>query len=290
MCAGIRGEIGSTSVNRNQPLSCMRQALLGADHPRAGGCTRAKPARNDNLEPGFRFGGGPAEQRTAFRVGRVRVAPRHTSCRYRQLTMATHTPDLSPRAPDSSPFRVWVTTDSHFFHTALSQEFGRPVDFQDRLVRAWRRSVAASDLVIHLGHVVVGSRKDEVDAHELIASLPGRKWLTLGNHDKRGFGWYMRHGWDALATAYMLELFGERILLSHEPRAWDGWFTVNIHGHFHDTDHRLHEPQYLGVLDERHRLLALEHVGYAPVLLKTFVEAHRRGGFRGGSRGGHPAC
>ena len=66
MCAGITREIGSTSVNRDQPLSCMRQALLGADHARAGGCTRAKPARNDNLEPGFRFGGGSAKQGTVF--------------------------------------------------------------------------------------------------------------------------------------------------------------------------------------------------------------------------------
>ena len=92
----------------------------------------------------------------------------------------------------------------------------------------------------------------------------------------------MRHGWDAVATAYMLDLLGERILLSHEPRPWDQWFTMNIHGYSHDTDHRLHEPQYSAILDERHCLLAMEHAGYAPILLKTFVETRGRYGRRTG--------
>ena len=104
---------------------------------------------------------------------------------------------------------------------------------------------------------------------ELLASVECRsKILIKGNHDKNSNNWYLRHGFDFVCDMIVID----DVLLSHKPQEiLPEGVTINIHGHFHDTDHRKNEPKYSKFLDPNvHKLFALEHTDLKPVKLKDF--------------------
>jgi calcineurin-like phosphoesterase family protein len=166
--------------------------------------------------------------------------------------------------------RYWLLPDPHFLHENICQWSGRPKGFEQKLFTNWNINVDPNDVVLVLGDICLG--KDE-EVHELfVKPLVGKKILVRGNHDKKSDEWYMRHGWDFVCHELRLEKFGYNLVLSHEPvsvRVGE----INGHGHFHNTDHRSQEPEYRKIRTPRtHRLLALEHHGYGPILLDTFVK------------------
>ena len=61
--------------------------------------------------------------------------------------------------------------------------------------------------------------------------------------------------------------FGVKVLFSHKPRAWDGIFDINIHGHLHDLGHR---PGERGT--RINNLISLEFMGYELISLKSILE------------------
>ena len=174
--------------------------------------------------------------------------------------------------------RIWVNADLHLFHANLVNRGFRPADFQARLVQAWQAEVAADDLVLCLGDVALAPVAQEIEAHALVATLPGRHWLAVGNHDRRSKRWYLEHGWRAVADAFSLDCYGERVLLSHEPRML-GDHTLNVHGHFHNNQHRAGDGKYshLNMTPTTHHLIVMEDVGYRPQALKTIIAQAQKG-------------
>lgn len=164
--------------------------------------------------------------------------------------------------------RIWLTADTHFGHTALVHEFcARPADYESRILRHWRDRVSADDLIIHLGDVIVGSPDIWTTLNQ---TLPGRKILVLGNHDRKSTSWYLSNGFEFCCREFVWRLYGVDILFSHEP-THEGTFDLNIHGHLHSGLHRSAQR------DERHYLVSLEETHYQPVPLKSAVEAWRGG-------------
>lgn len=175
--------------------------------------------------------------------------------------------------------KFWLTTDTHFNHDKMPLYCGRPIGFEELIIKGLSQ-IPKEDVLIHLGDVCIGK---DAYWHERLAQLPCKKWLTLGNHDHNSISWYMTHGWDFVGTEIKLNMFGKRLLLSHTPLPGD--FDLMIHGHFHNTLHRLLEKQWinpdeekrnekdLGYLTPKHKLLAIEYTDYQPVLLSKFVGA-----------------
>ncbi len=90
--------------------------------------------------------------------------------------------------------QIWLTTDTHFGHSKIIQ-WGRPNNFEDKILTALQQQTEHGDILIHLGDFCIG--KDLFWHNQYIANLPGRKhWLLLGNHDKKSTSWYIAHGWD----------------------------------------------------------------------------------------------
>lgn len=164
----------------------------------------------------------------------------------------------------------WLTTDTHFKHQMLIERGLRPKDYEERIERNWRRQVKPEDVVIHLGDLAWNGGEEKIEG------LPGRKWFVRGNHDGRSNGWYLSHGWDFVADGIRLERHGELVLLTHRPQPPDGWWTLNIHGHFHDTDFRKHEPQIAAYLTPNHILIALEKNGYQMESLDALIKRVRK--------------
>jgi len=159
--------------------------------------------------------------------------------------------------------KSWLITDLHLEHKKIIELCNRPVNYEDRIQRHWKRLVLPEVTVYCLGDIGIGN--DE-RFHEIIRSLPGKKILTKGNHDRKSDSWYESHGWDLCCEALRLDRFGKKILLSHKPALHVCGIDMNIHGHQHNMwNKELYSP------DGIRFILALEHVNYEPVLLQAFI-------------------
>jgi calcineurin-like phosphoesterase family protein len=187
---------------------------------------------------------------------------------------------------------AWLTTDTHLGHDALVEDKCRPAGFSEKIIRALRNVLKFTDVLIHLGDV---SFEREDFWNRELCSLPGKKWLVNGNHDKRSESWYLERGWDWVGNSMTLTAFGKRILLSHAPQLIEGTsmipyttpdggtgthmasfkYDLNIHGHFHDFGLEKvaeMEPHYYNLLTPRHYLISLEELNYQPIKLKRVIE------------------
>lgn len=161
--------------------------------------------------------------------------------------------------------RIILTTDTHFNHDKLI-EYGRPKGFENKIKDALLKEVKQDDLLIHLGDICVGN--DIENSNWFKTRLKCKTYLVRGNHDKKSIKWYFKNGWDVVAERLDINMFGKKMCFTHKPVAWDGYFDVNYHGHFHDTDHRRKDPKFNGILSGHNKLIALEFNNYKPVIMK----------------------
>jgi calcineurin-like phosphoesterase family protein len=156
--------------------------------------------------------------------------------------------------------KTWLISDTHFNHEAMVALAGRPQNHTDLTIRNWIKLVAPEDLVIHLGDVIF-SRASELT--EIMGKLPGRKIVTVGNHD-RSAAWLMGHGVDFACEGFKLN----GVYYTHEPQFVlpEGCDFV-VHGHLHESTHH----DYPEPIPSYNRLFALEREKYRPVLLKEFL-------------------
>lgn len=160
---------------------------------------------------------------------------------------------------------ILLLADTHFGHNRLIELGYRPHDFEDRLQKSIAE-IGPNIPIIHLGDVAF---YDEEKWHYRIMELRpyNKKWLTLGNHDKKTLSWYLKQGWDFVGHSISLNIFGYKILFSHEPLPLNG-HDFNVHGHLHDSDHRL--PEVQDILTDKHLLVKMEH-DYKPVSLRKLL-------------------
>lgn len=165
--------------------------------------------------------------------------------------------------------KIWITTDTHFSHSKMI-DFGRPKDFEARIKTNMLKNIGQDDVLIHLGDICIGN---DIENSNWFKDILGCKtYLVRGNHDKKSFEWYLSNGWDVAVDRLDMKLFGKNIAFSHAPIAWDGYFDINIHGHFHTIDRRRFEPEWQKVLSGYNKLLSLEENNYQPTLLENFIK------------------
>ena len=159
----------------------------------------------------------------------------------------------------------WLLADTHFGHRNMQRLCGRPIDFERKIMESLLRYIKSGDLLIHLGDFCFGD--DQLWHQKFMAlcdSYSCRRWLIKGDHDEKSYAWYLEHGWDCVAEQLVLQVFGKKIVFSHEPVSEQSYFDLNIHGHFHNNQNPLEATL------ERYRLVHMEH-HYAPVSLKKIV-------------------
>lgn len=176
---------------------------------------------------------------------------------------------------EAEHMNIYLISDTHFKHEKMRTYCDRPADFTERIIKNWHQIVKPEDLVIHLGDVGIGKL---VDWEWILPSLPGRKGLIRGNHDRqRSCGWWMEHGFGFACDGMMFRNWW----LSHEPaNSRPGGCEGNIHGHLHNAWHGFNADGLVGDEGRRlkkelkypwQRLFALEYTNYMPVEFDKFV-------------------
>lgn len=199
--------------------------------------------------------------------------------------------DIYPTYILKQPMRIWLITDTHFGHDKMIPYCGRPEGFENLILENLHELLEPNDLLIHLGDFCIGN--DSGWHADFMETVPCKKWLIRGNHDGKSDNWYLEHGWDFVGAKFQSRYFGKNILFSHTPVRYtelqsslfitDG-FDINIHGHFHNSLHRLQEGKFIAEgekernkvdlknITARHKLLAVEYTDYKPVLLEEFIK------------------
>lgn len=130
--------------------------------------------------------------------------------------------------------KIWVISDTHFYHANMMKFEDRPEDFDNQIIRNWNDKVGHDDIVIHLGDIIFGNNK-EVELPKLMRRLNGTKILTIGNHDNFEPQFYLEAGFDFVVDYFVLN----GIAFSHAPvTPLPEKVKLNVHGHFHRSAHR----------------------------------------------------
>ena len=162
----------------------------------------------------------------------------------------------------------WIISDLHLGHDKCRDYCDRPAGFEDRILLNTARTCRKGDVLIVLGDVCIGH--DVYWHSRLCAMCEADMWLIRGNHDSKSYSWYLSHGWSFAGESVGLKIFGKDILLSHKPVA-DCGYDINIHGHFHNSDHRRHEPELVAIKNDKQLLIMVEHT-YMPINLRRICE------------------
>jgi len=171
--------------------------------------------------------------------------------------------------------KTLLITDTHFNHKAMVTYCGRPENFTEIILKNWEEMADENTVTYHLGDVIFSNASQVGD---MLKRIKGKKILIKGNHDLNKDSWYLNKGFDGVCDAYKLIHEGKHILLTHIPSK-DKEYHINIHGHFHNTDHRSLEPEILEYYDPTyHKLLAIENTDLKPVELEAFVRQQKEGG------------
>ncbi len=166
----------------------------------------------------------------------------------------------------------YITTDTHFEHKNIINFGGRPEGFESVILENLEKRANRSNILIHLGDV--SWRRDKY-WHRQLTSMPYyKKWLILGNHDKKPPAWYLDNGWDVACERLTLTYSNKLISFTHKPTELLGE-DINIHGHFHNIPMeriKEKEPELFRIHHEPgHILLAVEH-HYTPFNLEQLIK------------------
>ena len=157
--------------------------------------------------------------------------------------------------------KYWITTDTHFGHKNIIEYCGRPIGFEELIIENLKKVVAYDDVIIHLGDVAFRDHNSWV--RRFCESIPGKKILCIGNHDRNSTSWYIDKGFCIACHELIIPIYGEKISFTHRESTSNN-YTLNIHGHGHNNG-----PN--GYYNKDHDHMALEHTNYMPLDLEKIV-------------------
>jgi len=181
--------------------------------------------------------------------------------------------------------KIWIITDTHFGHKKMIEYCGRPENHSE-LILERLGVIPFGAILIHLGDICIGR---DAYWHEMFQKATEekhlRKILLKRNHDGKTKKWYVDHGWDEVHDQMILEFPEGNILLSHTPEVNTSVILsrrenneiepvhlyANIHGHFHNKNHRLDESTKTFYDPSFHWKLSVEETNYYPVKLVDFI-------------------
>jgi calcineurin-like phosphoesterase family protein len=169
---------------------------------------------------------------------------------------------------------VYFIGDTHFGHSNVLRLCNRPFnnveEMNQFIIDSWKSRVTNEDDVYILGDVAYKSQTDIV---KILKSLPGKKHLVTGNHDRKN----LKN--QSFASCFVevkdlqeIVLDNKRIILCHFPLGeWDGYYrgAYHIHGHIHNNT-SIKVYQFLKQ-EERALNAGVDIINYAPATFEELV-------------------
>lgn len=153
--------------------------------------------------------------------------------------------------------------DCHFGHGNLNikmdhRGFQSPEEMDNYMIQQWNKKVHAGDEVYILGDLIWKHDKDDIP--HFLNQLHGKKYLIIGNHDKRWLGKYdnEKHGGFHWIKDYAEIKDNKRtVILFHYPiLTYNHQFNDNtwmLHGHVHWTDDQMLVDKYKDIAKQSSR-------------------------------------
>ena len=131
--------------------------------------------------------------------------------------------------------RIFLTSDWHIFKNRYKKE-ANLVNTQN-IIKWCKDNIKEDDIFMYLGDISYRwtKGKDKTEVESIMSSLPGKKILIIGNHDKftGKEDYYTGCGFDYAFD----ELRWKDLIFTHKPidmHTVPDIFTLNIHGHMHN--------------------------------------------------------
>lgn len=160
---------------------------------------------------------------------------------------------------------IYIISDTHFNHEAIKDFEWRPDNFNELIIKNWKKIVNPEDTIIHLGDVIF-SRASEL--WDILWQLPWYKILVKGNHDMNRNGWYLNKWFNFVCDKIELRVNHKNVILTHKPIKLE-IDQYNLHWHLHSNWHRDEEFQL--VKTDRHILYSCELEKYKPILIEKII-------------------
>lgn len=134
---------------------------------------------------------------------------------------------------NTDPKKIYLSSDWHFFKNHYKHE-ANYVNTQ-KIVAWCKQNIKPDDVFMYLGDISFryANAKDQAESQRLLASIPGRKILILGNHDRMlGEDYYTGCGFEFV----MEDLEWHNYVFTHRPINMSTYPDdyINIHGHIHN--------------------------------------------------------
>lgn len=161
---------------------------------------------------------------------------------------------------------TYIWSDLHLGHKNIIGYCNRPFtsveEMNDRLIKAWQARVKKQDVIINLGDVCMGGGYNKEKLTALIPTLPGRKILVMGNHDRAHSANFWRDvGFDEVYPYPII--YRDWYILSHEPLFLNEKIPyLNVHGHTHEKSYD--HPSYKNV--------SVDKTNFEPVDFEVIVK------------------
>jgi calcineurin-like phosphoesterase family protein len=132
-------------------------------------------------------------------------------------------------------YRVFVWSDTHFFHENIINFCNRPflnsMEMNLFLLGNYKDIVGENDLCIWVGDVGLGPSYSTETMNFILDQMPGKKILVIGNHD---LGKYEHLNFDEKYVLYKYL----NIVFTHYPYTNIPPGYINLHGHLHSNPAR----------------------------------------------------
>lgn len=134
----------------------------------------------------------------------------------------------------------YYTADPHFGHSSIMEFCNRPftsvAEMDDRILSNYKGVMRPKDDLYIIGDFAFAKMEEKARLEKLLSSIPGRKHLVKGNHDKE---WMTQlSGWHTVKDLVEIKEDGQRLTLCHYPMitfpgARHG--ALQLFGHVHDN-------------------------------------------------------
>jgi calcineurin-like phosphoesterase family protein len=172
---------------------------------------------------------------------------------------------MAPRLP------FYIISDTHFYHENIVKYAGRPYDHEVMMINRWEKVVPKDATIVHLGDLFFGGDEGFLNFFTYITPrLTGKKYLVLGNHDKRSRD-YETLGFEVIKP-FSVRYRGYEVSFDHYPKLLpEGEKKIHVHGHIHNHTYARDEPKREGNVN-----VSVEVMDYRPHRMTRLLNKHIR--------------